>query len=120
MASIDNARSTTGTKCRVPDVNPISGMCPICVEECNTLCEIGKSAFRGREVLYPSPEYFGTSTSSSNKDFYIDWSHFQIMAELLNAKGIEPNSDVAFFENADIRTVIGRGVIVPPWGDGTR
>jgi glutamate synthase domain-containing protein 2 len=113
MASIDNARSTTGTKCRVPDVNPISGMCPICVEECNTLCEIGKSAFRGREVLYPSPEYFGTSTSSSNKDFYIDWSHFQIMAELLNAKGIEPNSDVAFFENADIRTVIGAGTKHP-------
>ncbi len=107
MNYIENSRSTTGTKTRVPDISPISGMCPICVEDCNTLCEVGKSAFRGREVLYPSPEYFGRSTAASNKDFFLDWSHFQIMAELLTAKGIEPNSDVAFFENADISTVIG-------------
>lgn len=107
MVSIENARSTTGTKCRVPDVSPVSGMCPICVEDCTTLCEVGKSAFRGREVLYPSPEYFGSSTAASSKDFFIDWSHFQIMAELIGAKGIEPDPDVAFFENVDIKTVIG-------------
>ncbi|MFA6709815.1 MAG: FMN-binding glutamate synthase family protein [Candidatus Methanomethylophilaceae archaeon] len=107
MNSVENARSTTGTKSRVPDISPINGMCPICIEDCNVLCEVGKSAFRGREVLYPSPEYFGRSTAASNKDFFLDWSHFQIMAELLTAKGIEPDSDKAFFENADIRTVVG-------------
>lgn len=104
---IENARSTTGTKTRVNDISPINGMCPICIEDCNVMCEVGKSSFRGREVLYPSPEHFGTSTAASNKDFFIDWSHFQIMAELLSAKGIEPNPDVAFFENADIRTTVG-------------
>lgn len=104
---IENARSTTGTKTRVNDISPINGMCPICIEDCNVMCEVGKSSFRGREVLYPSPEYFGTSTSASNKDFFIDWSHFQIMAELIGAKGIEPDPDVAFFENADIKTVVG-------------
>ena len=82
MQVIENARSTSGTKTRVSDVNPTSGMCPLCIEECGVLCEVGKSAFRGREVLYPSPEYFGTSTASSNKDFQLDWSHFQILAEI--------------------------------------
>jgi hypothetical protein len=107
MNWIENSRSTTGTKTRVPDISPINGMCPICIEDCNVLCEVGKSTFRGREVLYPSPEYFGLSTSASNKDFFLDWSHYQIMAELLGAKGIEPNSDLAFFENADVSTVVG-------------
>ena len=106
MQIIENARSTTGTKTRVQDVNPTSGMCPICIEECQVLCEIGKSAFRGREVLYPQPEYFGTSTASSNKDFLMDWSHFQILAELIGAYGIEPSPDKAFFENADVTSYV--------------
>jgi len=106
MDIIENSRSTTGTKTRVQDVNPISGMCPICIEECQVLCEIGKSAFRGREVLYPQPEYFGTSTASSNKDFLLDWSHFQILAELIGAQGIDPSPDKAFFENADVTSYV--------------
>ncbi|QLH74102.1 MAG: FMN-binding glutamate synthase family protein [Methanomassiliicoccales archaeon] len=106
MQIIENSRSTTGTNTRVKDVNPTSGMCPLCIEECNVLCEVGKSAFRGREVLYPSPEYFGTSTASSNKDFFLDWSHFQIMAELIGAYGIEQSPDKAFFENVDISTKV--------------
>ena len=106
MQVIENARSTTGTKTRVQDVNPQSGMCPICVEECTVLCEVGKSTFRGREVLYPSPEYFGTSTASSNKDYLLDWTHFQVLAELIGAYGIEPTSDQAFFENVNITTSV--------------
>ena len=57
----ENSRSTSGTALRVRDATPISGMCPLCIRECNVLCEISKSAFRGREVLYPSPEAFGTA-----------------------------------------------------------
>ena len=106
MNTIENSRSTTGTKTRVQDISPVNGMCPICVEDCNVLCEVGKSAFRGREVLYPIPEYFGKSTAASNKDFHLDWSHFQIMAELIGAYGIEPTSDKAFFENADVTTYV--------------
>jgi len=106
MISIENARSTTGTKSRVEDISPVSGMCPLCIEECAVVCEVGKSAFRGREVLYPSTEYFGQSTAASNKDFMLDWSHFQILAELLGAYGVEPNPDKAFFENADISTQV--------------
>ncbi len=106
MKSIENARSTTGTRTRVEDISPVSGMCPLCVEECPAVCEVGKSAFRGREVLYPSTEYFGQSTAASNKDFHLDWSDFQILAELIGAHGIEPVPDKAFFENADITTTV--------------
>jgi glutamate synthase domain-containing protein 2 len=103
---IENSRSTTGTKTRVPDVSPVNGMCPICIEDCNVLCEVGKSAFRGREVLYPMPEYYGKSTAAANKEFQLDWSHFQIMAGLIGAEGIEPSSDKAFFENVDITSAV--------------
>lgn len=106
MNIIENSRSTTGTKTRVPDVSPVNGMCPICIEDCNVLCEVGKSAFRGREVLYPMPEYYGKSTAAANKEFRLDWSHFQIMAGLIGAEGIEPSSDKAFFENVDITSAV--------------
>jgi len=43
--SLENARSTTGTKTRLPDISPLSGMCPICIRDCPVLCEVGKSAF---------------------------------------------------------------------------
>ncbi|HPT73415.1 MAG TPA: glutamate synthase-related protein, partial [Methanomassiliicoccaceae archaeon] len=70
------------------------------------VCEVGKAAFRGREVLYPSTEHFGQSTAASNKNYMLDWSHFQILAELLGAYGVEPDPDKAFFENADITTQV--------------
>jgi glutamate synthase domain-containing protein 2 len=102
----ENARSTTGTALRLKDQSPTSGMCPICIDDCPVLCEISKSAFRGREVLYPNPEDFGKSTQSSNKDYWMDWSNFQIMVDVLGAKGIEPTSDVAIFENVDVSTIV--------------
>jgi len=102
-----NAKSSTGTRTRRQDVSPQSGMCPLCVKECKVLCEIGKSAFRGREVLYPLPEEYGTSTASSNKDYLLDWSHLQIMVDVLGAHGIEADPDKAIFPAVDITTNIG-------------
>ncbi|MEM2508436.1 MAG: hypothetical protein QXF11_03525, partial [Candidatus Hadarchaeales archaeon] len=102
-----NAQSTTGTRTRVRDVSPTSGMCPICVKECPFLCEIGLSAFRGREVLYPIPEYFGQSTAASLKNYGLDWSHFNILARLRGAEGIPADSDLALFPNVDITSELG-------------
>lgn len=99
--------STTGTRTRVRDVSPTSGMCPICVKECPFLCEISLSAFRGREVLYPTPKEFGQSTASSLKDYGLDWSHFNIIARLRGAEGIEADSDVAVFPNVSVETKMG-------------
>jgi len=102
-----NAKSTTGTSTRVRDLSPTSGMCTICIRNCPVLCEIGKSAFRGREVLYPEPEEFGESTAGSAKDYLLDWSHLQIMTSLLGAEGIEPDPDQALFPSVDISTSVG-------------
>ena len=102
-----NARSTTGTSVRRRDVSTLSGMCPICVKECTVLCEIGKSTFRGREVLYPEPEQFGWSTAASNKDYRLDWSDFNILSRLRGAEGIEPSPDLAVFPNVNIESKIG-------------
>ncbi|MCW3975619.1 MAG: glutamate synthase-related protein [Candidatus Bathyarchaeota archaeon] len=82
-------------------------MCPICTSNCPVMCEISLAAFRGRESLYPDSFYFGFSTASALKDFGLDWSHFNIQACLLRAEGIEPESDLAFFQNADIKTEVG-------------
>ncbi len=113
-----NARSTTGTSVRRRDVNTLSGMCPICVKECMVLCEIGKSAFRGREVLYPEPEQYGWSTAASNKDYGLDWSDFNILSRLRGAEGIEPDSDVAVFPNVSIESEIGGIPLKTPLASG--
>ncbi|MDI6883970.1 MAG: glutamate synthase-related protein [Hadesarchaea archaeon] len=102
-----NAMSTTGTRTRLRDVSPTSGMCPICVKECPFLCEIGLSAFRGREVLYPAQVYYGESTAASLKNYGLDWSHFNILSRLRGAEGIEADSDVALFGNVNIESKLG-------------
>ena len=102
-----NSRSTTDTAVRKKDVNPTSGMCPICIHDCKVLCEVGKSALRGREVLYPDTESFGHSTASSNKDYGLDWSDFQILTDVIGARGIEASPDKATFPNVDIKTKVG-------------
>ncbi|MFW5912385.1 MAG: glutamate synthase-related protein [Candidatus Hadarchaeota archaeon] len=102
-----NGMSTTDTRTRVQDVSPTSGMCPICIKECPVLCEIGLSAFRGRETLYPIPEEFGTSTAASLKNYGLDWSDFNILSRLRGAEGIEENSDKALFSEVDVSSEMG-------------
>lgn len=101
-----NAKSTTGTRTRVKDTSPTSGMCPICIHDCPFLCTISLSAFRGREALYPEPRHFGTSTAGALKDFRLDWSHFNIQSRLFEVQGIEEDSDKAIFPNASTETEI--------------
>ena len=47
-----NATAATLTKNRTDgSVVPASGMCVTCVDGCIGMCEIGKSAYRGREII---------------------------------------------------------------------
>src|SRR5574342_373610 len=70
-----NASAATLTKNRTEDsVSPFSGMCTTCVDGCIGMCEIGKSAYRGAEMIYPQP--FGIITTASQKDYPVDLSHF--------------------------------------------
>ena len=101
-----NATAATLTKNRTGgDWCPISGMCVTCVEGCIGMCEIGKSAYRGHEVIYPQP--FGIVTAASQKAYPVDLSHFNIMGTVVGAVGIEEDSDKAIFTNVDLETRLG-------------
>src|SRR3972149_8156007 len=102
-----NATSVTRTKNRTPDsIVPSSGMCAVCLDGCPGLCEIGRSAFRGAEVIYPQP--FGSMTSAAEKDYPVDFSHFNIMGTTVGAHGIKADSDTAIFTNVNLETRLGR------------
>ena len=106
-----NATAATLTKNRTGgDWSPGSGMCVTCVEGCIGMCEIGKSAYRGHEVIYPQP--FGIITTASQKDYPVDLSHFNIMGTAVGAVGIEEDSDKAIFPNVNLETKLGhdRGI----------
>ncbi|MGB2798363.1 MAG: FMN-binding glutamate synthase family protein [Dehalococcoidia bacterium] len=101
-----NATAATLSKNRTGgDWCPISGMCVTCVEGCIGMCEIGKSAYRGHEVIYPQP--FGIITTASQKAYPVDLSHFNIMGTTVGAVGIEEDSDKAIFPNVNLETRLG-------------
>ena len=101
-----NASAATLTKNRTEDsVSPFSGMCTTCVDGCIGMCEIGKSAYRGPEMIYPQP--FGIITTASQKDYPVDYSHFTILGRCAGAWGIPADSEVAIFPNVDLSVEIG-------------
>lgn len=102
-----NASAATLSKNRTEDsITTLSGMCATCIDGCVGMCEIGKSAYRGHEVLYPQP--FGLISTASQKVYPIDYSHFSIMGTTVGAVGIEPDSDKANFSAVDLETRLGR------------
>jgi glutamate synthase domain-containing protein 2 len=101
-----NRSAATLTKNRTEgSISPFSGMCVTCVDGCIGMCEIGKSAYRGPEVLYPQP--FGIITAASEKEYPIDLSHFTILGTAAGAHGVAADSDVATFEKVEVETAIG-------------
>ncbi|MCK4872975.1 MAG: FMN-binding glutamate synthase family protein [Phycisphaerales bacterium] len=69
------------------------------------MCEIGKSAYRGHEVIYPQP--FGVITTASEKVYPVDYSHFNIMGTAVGAHGIEADSDKAIFPAVNLEVAFG-------------
>ncbi len=107
-----NASAATLTKNRTEDsISPFSGMCTTCVDGCIGMCEIGKSAYRGAEMIYPQP--FGIITTASQKDYPVDLSHFTILGRAAGAWGIEADSNKALFPNVNLETKIGRDPGIP-------
>mgnify|MGYP000026370808 FL=1 len=101
-----NASAATLTKNRTEDsVVPISGLCATCVDGCIGMCEVGKSAYRGAEAIYPQP--FGIITAAAEKRYPVDLSHFTILGTCVGAKGIEPDPDKAIFPNVNLERKIG-------------
>ncbi len=100
-----NRSAATLTKNRTESsISPFSGMCVTCIDGCVGMCEIGKSAYRGHEVIYPQP--FGIITTASEKNYPVDYSHFTILGTAVGAHGIEADSDKAIFPNVNLESQI--------------
>jgi len=84
-------------------------MCSRCVDGCRGNCELFRTAFRGRETLYPGP--FGTITAGGDKDYPVDFSHFNIQGYALGADGlpggVEGTPDNTLFPMVNTELQIG-------------
>ena len=104
-----NANDISQTSNRSRNVVPGSGLCTRCIDGCTGNCEIFKTTFRGREVLYPSP--YGTITAGGDKDYPVDYSHFNIQGYALGAErlpdGAEGTPDNTLFTMANTELEIG-------------
>ncbi|MFQ5866538.1 MAG: FMN-binding glutamate synthase family protein [bacterium] len=99
-----NASPATNTRNRVNPA-PISGLCVTCLDGCVGFCEVAKSGIRGRELIYPQP--FGKIVAGCEKDYPIDFSHFNIHGTCVGAVGVEADPDKATFPNVNVATEVG-------------
>ncbi|MCJ7641734.1 MAG: FMN-binding glutamate synthase family protein [Desulfobacterales bacterium] len=99
-----NRSPATSTRNRVEPA-PCSGLCVTCLDGCPGPCEVGRSALRGREMLYPQP--FSKVTAGAEKDYPVDFSHFNIQGTCVGAFGVPADSDQAIFPAVDVSTTIG-------------
>ncbi|MBI5597033.1 MAG: FMN-binding glutamate synthase family protein [Elusimicrobia bacterium] len=102
-----NASAATLTKNRTEGSVCISGLCATCVDGCIGMCEVGRSAIRSHEVIYPQP--FGMITTAAEKRYPVDMSHFNIMGSCVGAHGMPEDSDKAIFPNVNLETRYGAG-----------
>jgi glutamate synthase domain-containing protein 2 len=105
-----NASAATMSRNRVSPA-PISGICVACLDGCPGPCEVGRSALRGREILYPQP--YSRITAGSEKDYPVDYSHFNIQGTCVGAVGVPADSDRATFPAVDISTSVGSAEKIP-------
>lgn len=104
--SIYNATRVNKTRLRTPrDFSPFSGICSVCTNDCQGTCEIGRSAIRGPELLYPTERT--TSQTASEKDYPVDFSHFNINGRCFGSFGAE--SGKTAYPGVDLGIEVGNG-----------
>jgi glutamate synthase domain-containing protein 2 len=107
--STPNANDATLTFNRSKSIVPMSGLCSRCIDGCRGNCEVFRSTFRGREVIYPAP--FGSITAGADKNYPVDYSHLNIQGYAMGANGLPPgvdvNPDTAIFPSVNTETEYG-------------
>lgn len=104
--STPNGNDATRTNNRSRNVVPCSGLCSRCIDGCKGNCEVFKSTFRGRELIYPGP--YGEISAGGDKDYPVDYSHLNIQGYAMGAKGLEhPGPDTARFPLVNTETAYG-------------
>lgn len=88
-----------------------SGMCSMCTADCIGSCEIGLSAIRGADAVYPTTT--GDNQVASEKNYPIDYSHFNINGRVFGAMGAPVDSNQATIYHVNLETQIGKLHPVP-------
>ncbi len=102
----------THTKMRTPEnISSLSGMCAVCAANCTGTCEIGLSAVRGSEAIYPFEA--DTNQFASEKNYPVDFSHININGRVFGASGSPEDADIATFPKVNINTSFGLNNKVP-------
>jgi len=86
-------------------ISPQSGMCSFCTEECEGTCELAQAAVLGSQTVYPMTT--GANQIASEKDYPIDFSHFNINGRTFGAQGIEESSEKATIFNVALERTYG-------------
>lgn len=107
--STPNSNDATLTFNRSKNVVPTSGLCSRCIDGCKGNCEVFRSTFRGREVIYPGP--FGQVTAGADKNYPVDYSHLNVQGYAIGAvglpEGVEAGPDTAIFPSVSTETEYG-------------
>lgn len=91
----------THTRMRTPEhISSFSGMCAVCTANCIGNCEIGLSAIRGAEAIYPYQT--DINQFASEKDYPLDFSHININGRIFDAQGCPEDSNEANVHNTKI------------------
>lgn len=81
------------TYLRSNHITPQSGMCSFCTVECAGTCEIALASVLGQQTVYPINT--GDNHVASEKDYPIDFSHFNINGRVFGALGANANYEEA-------------------------
>lgn len=97
--------SFNNTHNRSRTLSPQSGMCSFCTEDCPGTCELALSAVLGAKSVYPTNT--GTNQVASEKDYPIDYSHFNINGRVFGSRGLAAGEEPAVF-NVKLERSYGR------------
>lgn len=94
------------TKNRSNYLSPQSGMCSFCTEDCAGTCELGLAAVLGAQTVYPTTT--GNNQVASEKDYPIDYSHFNINGHVFGAQGVNPTYEEANIFHVKLEREFGK------------
>lgn len=94
------------THLRSNHISPQSGMCSFCTEECDGTCEIALASVLGQQAVYPTNT--GNNQVASEKDYPIDFSHFNINGRVFGAIGANNNYEEANIYHVKLEREYGK------------
>jgi len=80
-------------------------MCSLCTEECPGTSEIAQAAVLGKITVYPTTT--GANQIASEKDYPIDFSHFNINGRAFGALGVEADLEHGEIFNVNLASEYG-------------